>query len=222
MAEERRRQATAYYGPRTGIGLAILNSRHSPQRVGVVGLGAGTIAAYGKQGDYYRFYDINPQVVGLARSEFRFLPESAAKVDVELGDARLSLEGEAPQQFDVLALDAFSSDAIPIHLLTREAFGVYFRHVKPDGILAVHISNRYVDLAPIVAASAASLDKKAWMIDSDDDDENGVFGATWILISARPGLFDHPVFRSSGSVVKPRAGLRPWTDDYSNMLQVLK
>jgi SAM-dependent methyltransferase len=222
LSGARSRNATTYYGPRTGIGIALQNSGHTPQRVGVVGLGAGTLASYGRKGDYYRFYDINPQVVRLANTEFRFLRESQAKVEIALGDARLSLEREAPEQFDVLALDAFSSDAIPVHLITREAFQVYFRHVKPDGIVAAHISNRYVDLAPVIAASASALGKKAWFIDSDDDDENGVFGATWILISGRPGLFELPAFHANGSPVEPRAGLRPWTDDYSNLLQLVK
>src|SRR5256886_7472792 len=117
---------------RSGIGLALLDARaHGPLRVGVVGLGAGTLAAYGRTGDVFRFYDINSGVVELARSEFTFLKDSAAKVEVALGDARLSLEREPPENFDVLALDAFSSDAIPVHLLTVEAFKTYLRHLKP-------------------------------------------------------------------------------------------
>src|SRR5205807_9355570 len=128
-----------------------------PLRVGVVGLGAGTLAAYGRTGDVFRFYDINSDVVELARSEFTFLKDSRAKVEVALGDARLSLEREPAQNFDVLALDAFSSDAIPVHLLTVEAFKTYLRHLKPDGVLAVHISNRYLDLVPVVQQAARHL-----------------------------------------------------------------
>ena len=119
-------------------------------RVGVIGLGTGTISAYGRPGDYYRFYEINPLVLRLAHTEFTFLRDCKAKVDVAMGDARLSLEREAPENFDVLAVDAFSSDSIPVHLLTREAMQLFFRHLKPDGILAVHISNRYLDLQPVL------------------------------------------------------------------------
>src|SRR5260370_29947934 len=131
---------TSYYGRASGIGLALLDAQeHGPLRVGVVGLGAGTLAAYGRAGDVFRFYDINPDVVELARTEFSFLADSPAKVEVALGDARLSLEREPPENFDVLALDAFSSDAIPVHLLTVEAFKTYLRHMKPDGVVDVHI-----------------------------------------------------------------------------------
>ncbi len=218
----RSRTPTTYYGRNSGVGLALLNSGRQPQRVGVIGLGAGTLAAYGRKDDYYRFYEINPQVIRLAYSEFRFLRESEARVEVVLGDARLSLEREAPQQFDVLAVDAFSSDSIPVHLLTREAFQLYFRHLKPDGILAVHVSNRYLELEPVVERIATALGRQCLSFDTEDDHIHNVFGATWVLVSSRPGLFDQPVFSRAGIRIQPHPNLRVWTDDYSNLVRILK
>src|SRR3989454_950080 len=158
LEADRRDWPTSYYGLRSGIGLALLDARgHGPLPVGVVGPGAGTVAARGRTGDVFRFYDINSDVVELARSEFTFLKDSLAKVEVVLGDARLSLDREPARNFDVLALDAFSSDAIPVHLLTVQAFRTYLRHMKPGGILAVHTSNRYLDLVPVVQQAARRL-----------------------------------------------------------------
>jgi SAM-dependent methyltransferase len=216
-------QPTTYYGYKSGIGLAILEAqRRLGLRVGVIGLGTGTLAAYGRPGDVYRFYEINPLVIEIARSQFRFLPESRAKVEVVLGDARLSLDREAPQNYDILAVDAFSSDAIPIHLLTREAFALYFRHLKPGGVLAVHISNKHLNLAPVADLAAHAFGKHDVLIDSDDDDDNAVFSATWVLISARQSFFDFPFIFKAGTPIKDVDGLRMWTDDYSNLFQILK
>lgn len=141
---------TTYYGESSGIGITLnyFNKRLPVVRVGVIGLGAGTIASYGRTGDQYRFYEINPAVQGIAHSYFSFLRDSHAAVNLVSGDARLSLEREAPQRFDVLAIDAFSGDSIPMHLLTREAFREYIRHMAPGGVLAVHASNQYLNLAP--------------------------------------------------------------------------
>jgi spermidine synthase len=191
-------------------------------RVGVIGLGTGTLAAYGRPGDTYRFYDINPLVIDIARTQFRFVRESKAKVDTVLGDARLSLEREPPQNYDVLAVDAFSSDAIPVHLLTREAFELYFRHLQPGGVLAVHVSNRHLNLAPVVVLAAESLGKRAAVIENDDDDDNAVFGSTWVVVSARQNFFDYRFILTGTTPAKPIAGLRMWTDDYSNLFQILK
>jgi SAM-dependent methyltransferase len=223
LADDRRRWATTYYGENTGIGLAILASRNiGAQRVGVIGLGAGTLAAFGRAGDYYRFYEINPLVIQLARSEFTFMADSPAKVEVALGDARLSMEREQPQNFDVLVVDAFSGDSIPVHLLTREAFGLYFRHLRPGGILAVHISNKYLDLAPVVKLAADYYSKKARLVDSDDDDEKDVYTATWILVSDRPDIFSLPMFKDIAQDIKVPPALQPWTDDFSSIYKVLK
>ena len=155
MNPARRRLPTTYYSEESGIGIAIRDKQQSPggMRVGVIGLGTGTTAAYGRAGDYYRFYEINPQVRAIAETEFTFLADCPCRVETAIGDARLSLEREAPQNFDVLAVDAFSGDSIPVHLLTTEAMQLYSRHLKPDGILAFHISNRYLDLRPAQPAA---------------------------------------------------------------------
>jgi spermidine synthase len=218
----RRRETTTYYGPASGIALALKAAgRQGPIKVGTIGLGAGTIAAYGRPGDQYTFYEINPLVVELANNEFSFLRQSLAQVKVVPGDARLSLEAEAPQQFDVLAVDAFSSDAIPIHLLTREAFSLYFRHIQPFGIVAVHVSNKYLDLVPVVAAAAASLNRRALVIDSNPDEANEIYRATWVLVGSEEGLMKQPEFRSTGWSIKSSSD-EIWTDDYSSILRAFK
>jgi SAM-dependent methyltransferase len=221
MAKERRRLHTTYYGSASGVGLAIENTRHSAQRVGMIGLGTGTIASYGRAGDYYRIYEINPLVLEIARREFTYLLDCPAKVDVVLGDARLSLERESSQQFDVLAVDAFSGDAIPVHLLTLEAVRLYFRHLRPDGILAVHVSNTHLALEPVVQKAADALGKKTLLVDTDDG-EDGVYGATWVLVAARPEVFDNPSFQLHADPIKVKRAFRAWTDDYSNLYQILK
>jgi SAM-dependent methyltransferase len=213
---------TTYYGPNSGVGRAIRQDQQSgPVRVGVIGLGTGTLAAYGRAGDYFRFYEINPLVLRLARTEFTFLKICKAQLEVALGDARLSLEREPPENFDVLAVDAFSSDAIPVHLLTREAFLLYFRHLKPEGVLAVHVSNNHLNLTPVVKLAAASLGKDARMVDTEDE-ENDVFGSTWVLVTSSAGFFDGPLMRAAGQTVPLPGKMRMWTDDYSNLFQILK
>jgi SAM-dependent methyltransferase len=219
----RRDWPTTYYGLGSGVGLALLDARaHGPVRVGVVGLGAGTLAAYGRRGDVFRFYDINPKVVELARTEFSFLKDSPAQVDVKLGDARLSLEREPPQNFDVLALDAFSSDAIPVHLLTVEAFRAYLRQLRPGGILAVHISNRYLDLVPVVQQAARQLSLELRQVDNDDDDDAGVYRSDWLLLSASPAAFEGPHLKEAAQRIDAEASVRLWTDDYSDLYRILK
>jgi len=213
---------TTYYGPATGVGLAIRDrGTQHPVRVGVIGLGTGTLAAYARPGDYYRYYEINPLVLRVARSEFTFLAGCKGKLEVAMGDARLSLEREQPENFDVLAVDAFSSDAIPVHLLTREAMDLYFRHLRPDGILAVHISNHHLDLLPVVAGEARSRARLARVVDTEDDDDRGVYAATWVLVVALPNDFDNRIRANSNPVFHSRP-IRPWTDDYSNLFQILK
>jgi SAM-dependent methyltransferase len=223
LEPDRRDWPTSYYGPTSGIGLALLDARaHAPLRVGVVGLGAGTLAAYGRTGDVFRFYDINPDVVELARSEFTFLKDSLAKVEVALGDARLSLEREPLQNFDVLALDAFSSDAIPVHLLTVEAFKTYLRHLKPGGVLAVHISNRYLDLVPVVQQAARHLSLEVRQVENDDDDDAGVYRSDWMLVSASPAAFEGRLLKEAAERIDAVPRVRLWTDDYSDLYRILK
>jgi hypothetical protein len=223
LSPARRRQPTSYYGPRSGIGIALKSSATaSPLNVGVIGLGAGTLAAYGRPGDCYVFYEINPLVVQIANQNFSFLRESEAKTGIVLGDGRLSLEQQAPQQFDVLAVDAFSSDSIPVHLLTRQAFELYFLHLKLDGVLAVHISNQYLNLTPVVAGAASSLNKKAVLINSEPDGPKGIYRATWILLANSEAFLTNPDLERSGKLLAPSSPQLLWTDDYSSLLKILK
>jgi SAM-dependent methyltransferase len=222
----RRNLPTTYYGPNTGIGLAIRSKQEAGAvRIGVIGLGTGTTAAYGRLGDYIRYYEINPLVLELAKKEFYYLAGCKAKLDVAMGDARLSLEQELkdghPQNFDVLAVDAFSSDSIPVHLLTKEAMELYFRHLRPDGILAVHISNRYLNLQPVLEGEVRATQKIARIVDTEDDDTQDVFGATWVLItSPATGLTGDAL--SNSAPLDSKKTVRLWTDDYSNLLRILK
>jgi spermidine synthase len=192
--------------------------------VGVIGLGAGTLAVYGRPGDLYRMYEINPLVIRLAREEFTFLRDCRAKVEVVLGDARLSLEREKPQEFDVLAVDAFSGDAIPVHLITREALGTYLRHVKPDGIVAFHVSNRYFKLPPVVARIAQDHGVHAVLISDDASEDDGDNTTSdWVLVSRDPAALATKEIIAHGPVTpKLRPRQRAWTDNYSNLVQVLR
>ena len=225
LAPARRREPTAYYGPASGVGIVLCaaNRAHpDPLRVGLVGLGAGTLAAYGRPGDRYTFYEINPLDVALARQEFTFLRDSPAAVDIVLGDARLSLERRPGQAFDVLAMDAFSSDSIPVHLLTLQAFELYFRQLQPGGVLAVHISNRYLDLQPVVQAAAARLNKEAWCVVSPPDHEKGIYRATWILLGSHAGFCGREEIRQAGWPLAASSKQRSWTDDFSSLFPLLK
>ncbi|HXM82937.1 MAG TPA: fused MFS/spermidine synthase [Burkholderiales bacterium] len=223
--DERRKMITTYYQPSSGIGAAILSMQDRPIRVGVIGLGTGTIAAYGRKGDLYRFYDIDPHVIALAKSEFSYLADSAARIEIALGDARLAMEREPPQRLDVLAVDAFSSDAIPVHLITREALGVYLRHVRPDGIVAFHVSNRFLDLVPVVARIAREQGVHAVVVrdDPDDDDDSLRSKSDWVLVSRDAAALQRETIVDAGAVpAEDRPQWRTWTDDYSNLIQILK
>jgi SAM-dependent methyltransferase len=217
----KRGEPTMYFGPQTGAGLALRYCCEGPKRVGVIGLGAGTLAAYGKAGDAYQFYEINPQVIELAKTEFSFLSDSKAAIAIRTGDARLSLERETGPLYDVFLADAFSGDAIPVHLLTEEAFAVYLRHLKPEGILAVHVSNQYLDLAPVVAQLAAVYGLTARWVHSPKDDEHLYAQADWIVMTRDAAFFARPEMAGARRIA-PRPGLRLWTDDYNNLLQVFK
>jgi hypothetical protein len=218
----RRNWPTTYYGPNTGIGVTIREKQKKGAiRIGVVGLGTGTVAAYGRLGDYIRYYEINPLVLNIAHTQFYFLPNCKAKLDVAMGDARLSMERESPQNFDVLAVDAFSSDSIPVHLLTKEAMELYFHHLQPNGILAVHISNRYLNLQPVLAGETQALGKIARVIDTEDDEDTDVFGATWVLITSPATGFQGEELTNTAPLA-PKVSVRLWTDDYSNLFKILK
>jgi hypothetical protein len=227
-----RSRATSYYGEGSGIVLALeSHPGRTPEasegrglEVGVVGLGTGTLAALGRSGDTLRFYEIDPEVVQLARRYFTYLEDSPAEIEIVVGDARLVLEREladgAGRRFDLLAVDAFTGGVIPVHLLTREAFEVYWKHLKDDGILAVHISNLYLDLHPVVAGLAAELGRSSVRIDGEAGAEIDLRPSTWVLVTS------NHAFLESAEVVsrdEPLAG-EPivWTDDFSNLFRALR
>lgn len=222
---DRRRHPTSYYGPASGVGLAMNYTEEVPnRRVGLVGLGAGTLAAYGRPGDTFVFYEINPEVVALTKKYFTYLNDSRAECDIVLGDARLSLERQLKEKkrqgFDLLILDAFSSDSIPVHLLTKEAFDCYLPHVKPSGVIAVHISNRYLDLEPVVLAIAERFSLHVVDVDSPGEDADEISAAHWILLShdqAIETLLSEP--NTAPPSGKPLQ--RIWTDDWSNIFEVI-
>jgi SAM-dependent methyltransferase len=217
-----RRNPTTYYALDSGIGLTWQTlAPTGPLKMGVVGLGAGTLAAYGRAGDTIRFYEINPQVLAIATTQFSFLADCRARHDIVLGDARLTMAREPDQQFDILTIDAFSGDAIPVHLLTREAFQIYWRHLKPDGVLAVHISNRYIDLAPVVQLAAREIGKAARQVDNVDDDKLETYSSSYVLVTSRAGFFESALLKNAKSKINVPRGMRPWTDDFSNLWQVM-
>lgn len=224
LAEEHRRTPTTYYCHESGVGRALFAlPQDRPLKLGMVGLGAGTLAAYGRQGDEVRIYEINEQVLDLAQSQFTYLADSPARIVPVLGDGRLMLEREPDQGFDLLAMDAFSGDSIPAHLLTLEAMRTYLRHLKPDGILAVHITNRYLDLQPVMAAAAQHYGKKALLYALEHDDDNDFcFTTDWVLIMSPERAAALPLVMNDGEPLAPKPGFRPWTDAFSNLFSVLK
>jgi len=225
LDDELRTLPTTYYHEDSGIGAAIESLGGAAARVGVIGLGAGTIAAYGRAGDLYRFYEIDPRVIQIARHEFSFLDDSAATIELALGDGRLTLEREPPQHFDLLAVDAFSSDAIPVHLITREALATYFRHVEPYGIVAFNVSNRFVDLVPVVARLAREHGAHAVLVryDGSGPRASGKSRCDWVLVSRDPTTLEREAIEKRGPVpAEDRPDLRTWTDDYSNLFAILK
>ncbi len=229
-APDRARTITSYFGSRSGLGLALRTfPRQQNQRIGLLGLGVGTIAAYGKPGDYLRIYEIDPEVKKIAETPFSYLATSDAKIDLVMGDGRLSLEHEPPQNFDFLIMDAFSSDAVPVHLLTREAFAIYLRHLKPDGAIIVNISNRYLDLRPVVENAARAIGFQAHTIeceDGSDDEEDGawwLYGSTFVVLSQNRAFMDNYALRNAASPSPSVPNTIPlWTDDYTSMFRVLK
>ena len=221
MNGSKRQELTSYYQVTSGIGKAIASKQAGgPIRVGVVGLGTGTLAGYGRKGDFYKFYDINPAVVTIARSDFKYLGDSEAKIEVALGDARLTLEREAPEKFDVLAVDAFSSDSIPVHLITREALAVYLRHMKPGGIIAFHVSNRFLNLGPVVGQLAKVSGAHA--VNVYEKGEEDRTQSDWVLVSLDRKALEDKVIKDVSEPVEERPLWRLWTDDYNNLVQILK
>jgi SAM-dependent methyltransferase len=223
--EARESVPTSYYGRGTGLGQAMraIESRAN-RRIGVVGLGTGTIAAFGREGDTFRFYEINPAVVPLAERVFTYLPrlqERGGQYEIAMGDARLSLESEPPQQFDLLVIDAFAGDSIPVHLLTVEALEVYLRHLKPDGILAVHVSNRFLDLTRVTRALAWHGQLDSGHLSTPPVPADRVNACDWVLY-ARPGAFAPQSGLPLGPPVRQIGPRVLWTDDHSSLFDVLR
>ena len=222
FAPDFRRTPTTYYAEDSGIGLALrLCCQGRARNIGVVGLGAGTLAAYGEAGDRIRFYEINPAVEPIAENVFSYLRESPAQIAITPGDARLSLAAEPPQHFDVLAIDAFSGDAIPMHLLTTQAMQIYQRHLAPGGILAFHLSNQYVDLPPEVEKLAEAAGMEARVVESSPNDGRGEYRATWVLVTQNAQFLSQPEVAAASLPIRDRPGLRAWTDDASSLLPLL-
>jgi spermidine synthase len=200
-------------------------------RVGVLGLGVGTLAAYGQTGDTYRFYEINPVVIDLANGQgdfFSFLADSPASIDLVLGDARISLEKELENglenNFDILILDAFSSDSVPVHLLTQQAFDIYFQHIAIDGLIAANISNVRLDLRPVFwqLAQYYGLDMAIIHNPAGENNPDG-FTSSWVLLTRNRKLLAAPALVERMAPLDDfRKNLRLWTDDYSNLFQIVK
>ncbi|MEW5718149.1 MAG: fused MFS/spermidine synthase [Chloroflexota bacterium] len=231
VAPEKRQFPTAYYTEHSGGGLAFLNhpKRPAPLRVGILGLGIGVLSAYGQRGDLIRYYEINPEVARLAEGDggyFDFLKACPAQTQIVLGDARISLEQELaagqPQHFDLLVLDTFNSDSIPTHLVTREAFAVYLQRLDPDGVIALHISNNYLDLRPVIWKIADEFDLGTAVIENPGDNARASL-SIWMLATRHRAFLTQPAIANRTS---PRrmdiAHFRLWTDDFSNLFQILR
>ncbi|MEP7262189.1 MAG: fused MFS/spermidine synthase [Usitatibacter sp.] len=220
LSEKYRRSATTYYKTSSGIGRTILAFEGKPTKLGVIGLGAGSLAVYADADDTYRFYDINPAVIEVANTWFTYLKDSPGKMETVLGDARLSLEREAPQDFDVLAIDAFSGDSIPVHLITYEAFTEYLRHLKPEGVIAFHVSNRFLDLKPVLLSIAEKHKLEYAFL--HETGENGGTTSDWVIITRSKHFILQASIVEATEPVAPQPGLRLWTDNYNNLWQVFK
>lgn len=224
---------TGYYSRDSGAGLALVSNPHyaSGMRVGVLGLGVGTLAAYGQPGDYYRFYEINPVIVDLANGQggyFSFLKDSPADIDIVLGDARLSLENElnvgVENDFDILVLDTFSSDSIPAHLVTRQAFEIYLQNLAPDGLIAAHISNKHLDLKPVLWQLAQFYDLEFALVSKlPRESDLGAYPSDWVLLTRNAALLQAPALVNNADHMEGYStSIRLWTDDYSNLFQIIK
>jgi hypothetical protein len=227
-APDQRRKPSTYFGLTSGYGRAFESLPQTPRRVGVIGLGAGAIAAYARQGDRFRFYEIDPQVAAVAMLEFSYLKDSPAQIDVVLGDGRLSLEREPAQRFDLLAIDAFAGDSIPMHLLTREAMAVYVKHLAPGGVMVFQATNRFVSIAPVVERLASEHGMSAMMVNDDPDNTYSKGADYWlsateqIIVTRNQALLGAPALKGLAEPLAINPKFRVWTDDYYNLLGVLK
>jgi hypothetical protein len=193
-------------------------------RIAVTGLGTGSIAAYAAQGQEIDFYEIDPAVKRISTNPhfFSFLSECEARWKVVLGDARLTLEKAPPHHYGIIILDAFSSDSIPVHLLTKEAVTLYFSKLSKDGVLLIHITNRYVNLAPVLAQLADENGFSARLRDDYEDPETGKDGSTWVLLGRSESDLAGIAGNENWTKIEPRNRTAAWTDDFSNILSVFK
>jgi spermidine synthase len=229
LGPEYKNTPSDYFGPGSGYGrlFEALNAmRPQPRKVGIVGLGAGVVASYGRPGDTFVFYEISPRVVDVADAEFTFLRDTPAGTSVVLGDGRLSLEREAPRGYDVLGIDAFAGDSIPMHLVTREAMALYVRHLAADGVIVFQATNRYIDLLPVVKRLASEFGLEAVVV---SDQPNYTGGAEYwlsstdqILVTRHRALLDHAALRDTAQPIADRAGLKTFTDAHHNLFRILK
>ena len=215
-----RRDAVSYFGPGSGIAKALAFYDQGPRRIGIIGLGVGSFTAWAREGDYVRIYELDPDVVRIAREQFWYLNDSKAKIDVVTGDGRLNIERDPPQNFDLISIDAFSSDAIPVHLLTREALRAYRRHLKPGGVIVYNITNRFVNLAPQLKLVAEAEGLKILQIDDDPSDDK-YSGTSYALVTDNPALLADKRFADAEEIA-PIPGLGVWTDAFNNLFKVVR
>lgn len=223
----RRKKPLLYYSDTSGVGRAILVlQKKGPVKIGTIGLGVGSLASYARREDVFLFYEINPTVKEIAKRYFYYISEKDENINIVIGDGRLSMECEASQQFDLLAVDAFSGDSIPIHLLTQQAFELYFRHLKPNSVLAIHISNHHLNLSPVVEQLSRALGKSCVLIDDKKEDKeknkDQLYSSQWVLITADQQFLELSEIKSVANEIPSHPGMRIWTDDYNNLLHVLK
>ncbi len=217
---------TSYFGPTSGYGRVFASLPPGPKRVGVIGLGAGALAVYGRPGDHWVFYEIAPSVVRVAEREFSYLRDSRVKTEIVLGDGRVSLEREAPRQYDVMAIDAFSGDAIPMHLLTREALAAYLRHLKPDGVIVFQATNRFVDIMPVIRRLADEAGLITAYVSDWPEFEKGaeywLSSTDQVIVTRNTRLLEAHRIKEVALPARERADLPPFTDDYYNLLRILR
>jgi hypothetical protein len=225
--EDARRLPSSYFGPTSGYGRLFASlPDDGPHNIGVIGLGAGALAVYGREGDTMVFYELDPEVVDVAWAEFTFLSDMPGTLEVVVGDGRLSLEREAPRGYDVLAIDAFSGDSIPMHLLTREAMAVYAKHLAPGGAIVFQATNRYIDIVPVVQKLAAELGMESVLVSdfpgADAGREYWLATTDQVIVTSNQAILNAPMVRSGGKPVEPSPDAPAFTDDYSNLLRILK
>jgi len=224
--DELQMSPSSYFGPDSGYGRTFASMPAGPKRVGVIGLGAGALAVYAKPGDQWVFYEISPAVVKAAQTEFSFLKRMQAPHELVIGDGRLALEREAPRQFDVIAMDAFAGDSIPSHFLTKEAMALYVKHLKPDGAIVFQATNRFVNPMPVIRQLADHFGLQAVLVSDSPDFDSGpqywLSSTDQVIVTRNLALFEHERLRSVIQRIDTMPGLKLFTDDYINLLKILK